>query len=81
VKSIRGNKAVLALGAFAVRGGERFWFDPEWHDMKEARNRFSLQNRSPKEPVRAAKNIFTSEENTYRKACTERKKAPLQIRI
>jgi hypothetical protein len=55
--------------------------NPEWHDMVVARNRFSSQNESPKEPVRADKNILTSGQNTYRKACIERKKATLQISI
>ena len=54
---------------------------PEWHDMMVARNRFSSQNESPQEPVRAGKNILTSKENTYRKACIERKKATLQRSI
>src|SRR6266478_8220756 len=55
--------------------------NPEWHDMMVARNRFSSQNESPKEPVGDDKNILTSGENTYRKACIERKKATLQISI
>jgi hypothetical protein len=55
--------------------------NPEWHDMMVARNRFSSQNGSPKEPVGDDKNIVTSGENTYRKACIERKKATLQISI
>jgi hypothetical protein len=54
---------------------------PEWHDMMVARNRFSPQNESPQEPVRGTENILTSEENTYRKACIECKKATLQISI
>jgi hypothetical protein len=49
--------------------------------MMVARNRFSSQNESPKEPVRGTENILTSGENTYRKACIERKKATLQISI
>jgi hypothetical protein len=54
---------------------------PEWHDMMVARNRFSSRNESPQEPVGAAKNILTPKGNTYRKACTERKKATLKISI
>jgi hypothetical protein len=49
--------------------------------MMVARNRFSSQNVSPKEPVCGTENIVTSRENTYRKACIERKKATLQIAI
>jgi hypothetical protein len=49
--------------------------------MMVARNRFSPQNESPKEPVRGTENILTSEENTYRKACIECKKATLKISI
>jgi hypothetical protein len=54
---------------------------PEWHDMMVARNRFSSQNESPKEPVLGTENILTPRQNTYRKACIERKKATLQISI
>jgi hypothetical protein len=49
--------------------------------MMVARNRFSSQNVSPKEPVCGTENIVTSGENTYQKACIERKKATLQISI
>src|SRR6266576_1503625 len=69
-------KKELRKFSFAVWGS-----NPEWHDMMVARNRFSSQNESPKEPVRAAKNILTTGENTYRKACIEHKKATLQISI
>jgi hypothetical protein len=49
--------------------------------MMVARNRFSSQNVSPKEPVCGTENIVTSGENTYREACIEHKKATLQISI
>ena len=49
--------------------------------MMVARNRFSSPNESPKKPVHGDKNNLTSGENTYRKACIERKKATLQIKI
>ena len=42
---------------------------------------FSSQNESPMKPVRAAKNIFTSGENTYWEACIGHNKATLKISI
>jgi hypothetical protein len=42
---------------------------------------FSSQNEPPMKPVRAAKNIFTSGENTYWKACIGRNEATLKISI
>src|SRR6267378_8348503 len=66
-------KKELRKFLFAVCGSS-----PEWHDMMVARNRFSSQNESPKEPVHGTENILTSEGNTYRKACIERKKATFE---